>query len=53
MEELRLNLRNCKSISVFKEKYLISHNLLQVLFLIVTILKELNLLQDFDSTWAT
>ena len=35
------NLRNSKSISVFKEK--ISYDLPQILFLIVTILKELNL----------
>ena len=32
-----------------RKKYLISYDLLQVLFLTVTILKELNLLQDFDS----
>ena len=47
------NLKNSKNISVFKEKYLISYDLPQILFLIFTILKELNLLQDLDSVWAT
>ena len=42
------NLRNSKSISVFKEKIL-SYDLPQILFLIFTILRELNLLQDLDS----
>ena len=32
-----------------RKKYLISYNLPQILFLIFTILKELNLLQDLDS----
>ena len=42
------NLKNSKNISVFKEKYLISYDLPQILFLIFTILKESNLLQDLD-----
>ena len=42
------NLRNSQSISVFKEKIL-SYDLPQIHFLIFTILKELNLLQDLDS----
>ena len=40
------NLRNSKSISVFKEKYLISYGIPQILFLILATLKESNLLQD-------
>ena len=42
-------IRNSKRISVFKEKYLISYDLPQIIFLIITSLKELNLLQDLDS----
>ena len=42
-------LRNSKRISVFKEKYLISYDLPQIIFLIIASLKELNLLQDLDS----
>ena len=42
------SLRNSKSVSVFNEKML-NFILPQILFLIVTILKELNLLQDLDS----
>ena len=42
------NLRNSKSISVFKEK-IISCDLHQILFLLFTILRELNLLQDLNS----
>ena len=45
---LDANLRNSKSISVFKEKYLISYNFSQILFLIFTTLKESKLLQDLD-----
>ena len=45
---LDLSLKNSESISVFKEKYLNSYELLQILFLIFSILKELNLLQDID-----
>ena len=42
------NLRNSKSISVFKEKILNSYNLPQIMFLILAILKESNLSQDLD-----
>ena len=45
---LDANLQNSKSISVFKEKYLISYNFSQILFLIFTTLKESKLLQDLD-----
>ena len=40
------SLRNSKSASIFKEKILNFIRPLQVFFLIITILKELNLLQD-------
>ena len=43
------NLRNSKSISVFKEKILNFIRPFPNSFLIVTILNELNLLQDIDS----
>ena len=43
------NLRNSKSISVFKEKMLNFIRPFPNSFLIVTILNELNLLQDIDS----
>ena len=33
----------------FRKKYLISYDLPKIIFLIVTILKELNILQDLDS----
>ena len=35
-----------------RKKYLISYDLSQIIFLIVTNLKELNLLQDLDLVWA-
>ena len=42
-----------ETLKFLRKKYLISYDLPKILFLIFTILKELNLLQDSDSVWAT